>query len=390
MTAAFTNNVGTFTRLGNEGVTTYTYNKNGGQTGVFTNGTSPVVNASSKSATVRTHVSKIDGVLPWRGPTDYYRMAANLSFEDGVYKTVFNPVTGWKEYYGCQADRSYEYLNPSSYNQTLGVLFTNEYNKCIVECLLKLGDQKAALLQSMAESVRAASQLTETAIEMLLWLRKAKNGQLPFLLNGNKAQNLNFFVNRIARTHLEWKYGWLPLASDLWDQFGVLKNGIQKPLLLRAAREVKSSTSATGDNSFTSHKDAQWICSITDRCVIWARVVDPNLVKAQALGLANPASLAWEVIPYSFVVDWFMPIGNILAALSACKGLSFVAGYSSQKREITINANCSLVGSVSKEGMVFARKKMTAFPSSLKPYANSNPFRTARLATMFSLLWQVR
>jgi hypothetical protein len=30
------------------------------------------------------------------------------------------------------------------------------------------------------------------------------------------------------------------------------------------------------------------------------------------LGLTNLSSVTWEVIPYSFVVDWFLPIGNFL------------------------------------------------------------------------------
>ena len=30
------------------------------------------------------------------------------------------------------------------------------------------------------------------------------------------------------------------------------------------------------------------------------------------LSLDNPAVLAWEALPYSFVVDWFIPIGDYL------------------------------------------------------------------------------
>lgn len=40
-------------------------------------------------------------------------------------------------------------------------------------------------------------------------------------------------------------------------------------------------------------------------------------------GLTDPASIVWERIPYSFVVDWFLPIGNFLqsrALAQAVKG----------------------------------------------------------------------
>jgi hypothetical protein len=39
-------------------------------------------------------------------------------------------------------------------------------------------------------------------------------------------------------------------------------------------------------------------------------------------GLLNPVEIAWELVPYSFIVDWFVPIGNCLSALSASAGLT--------------------------------------------------------------------
>lgn len=45
-----------------------------------------------------------------------------------------------------------------------------------------------------------------------------------------------------------------------------------------------------------------------------------------SFGLINPAVLAWELIPFSFVVDWFAPIGNTLDALDAGVGVQFLSG----------------------------------------------------------------
>jgi hypothetical protein len=44
-------------------------------------------------------------------------------------------------------------------------------------------------------------------------------------------------------------------------------------------------------------------------------------------GLTSPVSLAWELIPFSFVVDWFLPIGSAIQAFSAFEGLTFMSGY---------------------------------------------------------------
>jgi hypothetical protein len=35
---------------------------------------------------------------------------------------------------------------------------------------------------------------------------------------------------------------------------------------------------------------------------------------AQLAGIADPASLLWELTPYSFVLDWWVPVGDYLSA----------------------------------------------------------------------------
>jgi hypothetical protein len=54
------------------------------------------------------------------------------------------------------------------------------------------------------------------------------------------------------------------------------------------------------------------------------RVDNPNLHLAQQLGFINPLSVAWELVPFSFVVDWFGNVGQVLASFSDFAGLSQV------------------------------------------------------------------
>jgi len=43
-----------------------------------------------------------------------------------------------------------------------------------------------------------------------------------------------------------------------------------------------------------------------------------------AFGLDNPLAIAWEVVPFSFVVDWFLPINRYLKNISALNGLELI------------------------------------------------------------------
>jgi len=44
-------------------------------------------------------------------------------------------------------------------------------------------------------------------------------------------------------------------------------------------------------------------------------------------GLLDPLSLAWELLPLSFVVDWFTGVGNFLDSWTRPLGLAFLDGY---------------------------------------------------------------
>lgn len=40
----------------------------------------------------------------------------------------------------------------------------------------------------------------------------------------------------------------------------------------------------------------------------------------------NPLLTAWELVPYSFVVDWFIPIGDFIGQFGSSVGLKFISG----------------------------------------------------------------
>lgn len=112
---------------------------------------------------------------------------------------------------------------------------------------------------------------------------------------------------------LSLRYGWLPFVHDAFEFAHALESMFSRkdnePLQVRAA--VKKADSfvwgATTPQSRSAYDHRlQLIAKFT---------VDKSLIKSlKDLGLMDPASVAWEVLPYSFVVDWFLPIGSYLSA----------------------------------------------------------------------------
>jgi hypothetical protein len=52
-------------------------------------------------------------------------------------------------------------------------------------------------------------------------------------------------------------------------------------------------------------------------------------------GLSNPLSVAWELVPWSFVVDWAYPVGTFLNNLDFDLGIGFSRGYVTYKSKGT-------------------------------------------------------
>jgi len=49
---------------------------------------------------------------------------------------------------------------------------------------------------------------------------------------------------------------------------------------------------------------------------------------SQRFGLDNPFLVAWELVPLSFVADYFLPIGRVIAGMGAVSALYGAKGWS--------------------------------------------------------------
>jgi len=119
-----------------------------------------------------------------------------------------------------------------------------------------------------------------------------------------------------ADNYLEFHFGWSPLLADIYSAAQVLEDGIPPPII-KGRGTGRDTVRVTGDYGYE-----QWVC--TAKCQLIADVVidNPNLNLLERLGLANPIAVLWEVVPWSFVVDWFSNVGQFLTALLPLNGIA--------------------------------------------------------------------
>jgi hypothetical protein len=130
---------------------------------------------------------------------------------------------------------------------------------------------------------------------------------------------------------------------------------------------------------------------------LYARISNETLANASSIGILNPLQIAWELVPYSFVVDWFMPVGSFLETLTDTAGLTFVSGVRTDRVVSQFNSTYTPPnsgypnwdGSFSCSNRVRGvnRVPYSGWPAPL-PYVK-NPLSTIHVASGLALIQQL-
>jgi len=165
---------------------------------------------------------------------------------------------------------------------------------------LRHGDAESAM-RSFARTISGDKLLGPNAGTVFGWRRARK-------LDGSE----------MAATLLAYRYGWEPLIKDVYEAAKYLEQQTQtRQMRIRIRGPVQSSWL----NDPVAGASYSYVTRKTVKCEL--RVVYTEmLTKARSLGLTNPATIAWELIPYSFVIDWFIPIGQYIEELTFFSGFS--------------------------------------------------------------------
>jgi hypothetical protein len=234
-----------------------------------------------------------------------------------------------------------------------------------------------------------------SVLKAMLAFKNGRWGDIPRHLGIDPRRGAS---KKASNKWLEFQYGWLPLMGTIYDGTELLKEGFRSGLPTFLAKSTVKETSQT-QNSFSTTGTRTLTGHTRCKTQICYAIANATYDLVDRMGLTNPASVAWEAVPFSFVVDWFVPVGNTLSALTSTEGLKFMDGFQSQMyhcRQQDIlpswptDPHLSLIKGAEyvSEEFWFERKVLTTFPRP-KLYANMHPWNTTRVANALALLRQV-
>lgn len=189
-----------------------------------------------------------------------------------------------------------------------------------------LGETLGEIRQSWGMMISRLEQLTSFArsLRRLDFPRAAKilgvlrTPEYKALTRGNK---LRANARGFANNYLEFHFGWSPLVKDIYDAMSILEAPI--PL---GRFEIKSAFPSFqriyGTTMDYWYDRSEHLCRYVGRAGVTIEITNPNLFLLNQLGLTNPALIAWNLTPWSFVVDWFVGVSDFLESYSVYHGVT--------------------------------------------------------------------
>jgi len=304
-------------------------------------------------------------------------------------------------------------LNPPDYDP-------NVLNRAEISVLTAMKDEtSAAYGQNLAERkdiesllVSSVERIAHTVIGFKKNVGSVAWRNLPRDLKraprldarGRRVGFIRQYLGPVPEAWLELQYGWKPLMQDVYQAMKTVdffqRNNqyrFSKSAKVASFRDIPNKAFQTLPGYY--YRPVGNLVRCTDRALVrvdYALNTSSSLAPLASVGLANPIDMVWELLPFSFVVDWFLPLGSWFYTFDAAIGKTFIGGSFTQTcrirpTEMVLPGGCPVSTLGLNPGSGFFRSfKMdravySTFPSPVPP-AFKNPCSPSHFANALSLL----
>lgn len=192
--------------------------------------------------------------------------------------------------------------------------------------------KRASLGVTVAEGREALTLMAQRAGQLYRSFKHLKRGRFGDFVRELKVRPLKKHERtkwtkpkHAASIWLEYWFGWAPLVGDIDACVDVLTSA-PPPLILTgsATRRIAEGGVVNGGGQLLTF---QYTGKAVVKQYARVRIENPNALLRQQAGLTNAAEIAWAIVPFSFLVDWFGNVGDVLRARTDFSGLVIEEAY---------------------------------------------------------------
>jgi hypothetical protein len=266
--------------------------------------------------------------------TDMTAQAMSLTTSPGAAECTHDAGgTEWR----CTVNTEFPLYHKPSYDNALR---TSIVNQARTAALRRLGGHFSTytFLGEMREALH-------TIRHPALALRSSVDGLASKMrkVRHRHRRNLNDYVNAAADTWLEYAFGWRPLVNDITKGAEAFYDAVNRDEFEHFSVRASGKSHKTSVGSNYGWQLLNWHAEIQEKHECSCQYYGAAQLKKdcssiqRSFGL-DPAELVatgWELIPYSFLIDYFVNVGDILNSWVSVQRLDFAwIGYT-LREEVT-------------------------------------------------------
>lgn len=212
----------------------------------------------------------------------------------------------------------------------------------------------ATFVAALASANRASFQGSLFAAEALKTLRMVRRPlESSRLLLRKMMKRKSTLIQRglsaskaASAAWLEYRYGWRTLFMDVSDLFGALNEKVRVPngiLRVKSSKAIEWAKKIPFEDRFEATRlyfggilDTQVTTSV--RAGVRYRITDSSysgyLENSLGISARSFPGLVWELIPFSFIADWFINIGDLIETIVPNYNIEIVSSFVSVRKDM--------------------------------------------------------
>lgn len=283
---------------------------------------------------------------PWRPPLPYSRY---VSSDTDTYHLTARTSSGywWQSDNQCPITEAAGAFDASGYYaETVPDFPSRGIEEMVRKARAKVKDQDVNLAVAFGERAATAAGVTDVVTTLTKTVRALRRRDYERAMRelGLRKRNRRGLPNEPSNAWLALQYGWLPLLSDVYGSCEALEKADENRDRYRCTVKAGYSDKEAVSRLFTEGVGTCYVevnKQVTTAYKGMTRLDyvlrNPLLATMSQVGVTNPLEVAWELVPFSFVADWFVPVGKYLSDLDATIGWEFLGGSTSTKVEQSYN-----------------------------------------------------